>query len=65
MEIVRKLRLQAMLPRLRRNEEERARFPDEADETMVLHRYDEGTARDEVVPDARDEPTVRSPRHRG
>ena len=44
MELVRKLRLQAMIPRLRRNEEERARFPDEADETVVLSRYDEGAA---------------------
>ena len=47
MEIVRRLRLQAMIPRLRRNEEERARFPDEADETMVLREYDDGAAHDE------------------
>ncbi len=31
MEIVRRLRLQAMVPRLRRDEEEQARFPDAAD----------------------------------
>ena len=50
MEVVRRLRLQAMIPRLRRNEEERARFPDEADETVVLGRYDEGAAHDDRVP---------------
>jgi len=41
MEVVRRLRLQAIVPRLRRTEEEQARFPDpedpdEADETVVL-----------------------------
>ena len=71
MEIVRKLRLQAMIPRLRRNEEEQARFPDEADETMVLREYDEGAAPDEEAgtldeePDISGEPTLRVPRHRG
>jgi membrane protein len=71
MEIVRKLRLQAMIPRLRRNEEEQARFPDEADETVVLRQYDDGAARDkEAEPrydgqDLTGEPTLRMPRHRG
>ena len=65
MEVVRRLRLQAMIPRLRRNEEERARFPDEADETVVLGRYDEGAAHDEPGRDAREAPTARAPRHRG
>jgi membrane protein len=71
MEIVRRLRLQAVLPRLRRNEEERARFPDEADETMVLRQYDEGAAHDEQAEapddeqDLTEEPTPRLPRHRG
>ena len=46
MEAVRKLRLQAMIPRLRRNEEEAARFPDAGDETMVLQKYDEGADHD-------------------
>ena len=45
MELVRKLRLQAMIPRLRRNEEEQRRFPDAADETMLLQEYDEGSSR--------------------
>ena len=40
LETVRKLRLTAMLPRLRRLEEEQRRFPDVA-ETMVLARYAE------------------------
>jgi membrane protein len=71
MEIVRRLRLQAMLPRLRRNEEEQARFPDEADETMVLRQYDDGAADDEKAEppgdqqDLTQEPTLRVPRHRG
>ncbi len=71
MEIVRKLRLQAMIPRLRRNEEEQARFPDEAGETMVLRQYDDGAAHDEeaeALDDGQDltqEPTLRTPRHRG
>lgn len=41
MELVRRLRLDAILPRLRRDEEERARYPDEAAETMELAAYDE------------------------
>jgi len=71
MEIVRRLRLQAMIPRLRRNEEERARFPDEADETMVLRQYDDGADHDEEAEPSDDEqdltqePTLRVPRHRG
>ena len=71
MEIVRRLRLQAMIPRLRRNEEERARFPDEADETMVLRQYDDGADHDEEAKSSDDEqdltqePTLRVPRHRG
>ncbi len=71
MEIVRRLRLQAMIPRLRRNEEEQARFPDEADETMVLRQYDDGAAHDEEAAppdngqDLTQERTLRMPRHRG
>jgi membrane protein len=41
MELVRRLRLKAMLPRLRRDDEEAARFPDTAAETMELEKYDE------------------------
>src|SRR4051794_6532437 len=47
MEVVRKLRMSALIPKLRRDEEEQGRFPDDAveagpsDETMVLQRYDE------------------------
>ncbi len=41
MEIVGKLRMKALLPRLRRDAEEQARFPDAADETVLLQRYDE------------------------
>lgn len=41
MEVMRKLRIKAMLPRLRRDDEEQARFPDPADETMELAAYDE------------------------
>ena len=71
MEIVRRLRLQAMIPRLRRNEEEQARFPDEADETVVLRQYDDEAAQDEEAErrydgqDLTGEPTLRMPRHRG
>jgi membrane protein len=49
MEMVRKLRLKAMIPRLRRLQEEERKFPDVADETMVLSRYDEGRAHDEAT----------------
>ncbi|MGZ8743788.1 MAG: YihY/virulence factor BrkB family protein [Nocardioides sp.] len=49
METVRKLRLKAMIPRLRRLQEEERKFPDVADETMVLSRYDEGRVHDQVT----------------
>jgi membrane protein len=48
METVRKLRLRAMIPRLRRLEEEQRKFPDVAEDTMVLAAYDEGRAQDEL-----------------
>ena len=41
LEVVRKLRLNAMVPRLRRAEEESARFPDPDSATTELQRYDE------------------------
>jgi membrane protein len=41
MEVVRKLRLDAILPRLRRDVEEKERFPDTAAETMELEAYGE------------------------
>jgi membrane protein len=41
MEVVRRLRMKALIPRLRRDEEEQKRFPDAADETLELQRYDE------------------------
>jgi membrane protein len=49
MEVVRNLRMKALIPRLRRDEEEQERFPDEAEdaatsetaETVVLQRRDE------------------------
>ena len=47
MELVRKLRLKAMLPRLRRLQEEQEKFPEVAEETMELRTYDEGRAHDE------------------
>ena len=40
MEVVRTLRLRAIVPRLRRDEEEQARFPDSADETVLLRTAD-------------------------
>jgi membrane protein len=46
MEMVRKLRLKAMLPRLRRLQEEHEKFPDVVDDTVVLTRYDEGREHD-------------------
>ena len=65
MEVVRKLRLRAMIPRLRRDEEEQERFPDEASETMELAAYDE---EQEMGPSADDEPAPgtrgRPPKHR-
>jgi membrane protein len=39
MEVVRRLRLKAILPRLRRDEEEKARYPSAAAETMELEAY--------------------------
>jgi hypothetical protein len=63
MELVRKLRLKAILPRLRRDEEEHAAFPDEGSETLELEAYDEQLSEleAEVDDDAPDEPR---PRHR-
>jgi membrane protein len=65
MEVVRKLRIRAMLPRLRRDEEEQERFPDEASETMELAAYDEEHEQDAS---ADDEPASgsgrRPPKHR-
>jgi membrane protein len=52
MELVRRLRLNAILPRLRRDAEEQARFPDTAAETMELAALDE-TLREERLPDDR------------
>jgi uncharacterized protein (UPF0335 family) len=49
METVRKLRIKAMIPRLRRLEEEQQKFPEVAEETMVLTAYDEGRAHDEAT----------------
>ncbi len=46
MEVVRRLRLMSIVPRLRRDEEEQARFPDSASETVVLGRYDDKARRD-------------------
>ncbi|HEX4976887.1 MAG TPA: YihY/virulence factor BrkB family protein [Nocardioides sp.] len=66
MELVRRLRLRAMIPRLRRIEEEQERFPDVAEETMELRRYDEGHAHDverRLLEEAQPEDEVR-PRHR-
>jgi membrane protein len=66
MEVVRRLRLQAMIPRLRRSEEEQARFADEtegaggSEETVVLQEYDE-VAR----PATGRRPEARVPRPRG
>jgi membrane protein len=54
MELVRKLRLKAMIPRLRRLQEEQEKFPEVAGETMVLQAYDEGRDHDETA-DALDE----------
>ncbi len=47
METVRKLRLKGMLPRLRRLQDEREQFPEVADETMELLRYDDRHPSDE------------------
>ncbi|MBA2465401.1 MAG: YihY/virulence factor BrkB family protein [Nocardioidaceae bacterium] len=45
-EVIRTLRLRAMMSRLRRDQEEQKRFPDPADETVVLSQYDEGHEHD-------------------
>ena len=47
MEVARRLRLTAMLPRLRRLEEEQERFSDSDEETVLLQRVDERTSRPE------------------
>jgi membrane protein len=47
MELVRRLRLKAMLPRFRRDDDEHQRFPEvaaEDEETVVLQAYDETQA---------------------
>ena len=65
MEMISKLRLKAMVPRLRRIEEEAQRFPEEAEETIVLSAYDEGRdpdGKDESLHEAR--PRGRLGRHR-
>ena len=49
MELVRRLRLKAMLPRLRRDVEEHERFPDPDDPTMELAEYDEAADHDSEV----------------
>jgi hypothetical protein len=41
MEVVRRLRLKAILPRLRRDDEEKDRYPDAAAQTMELEAYGE------------------------
>lgn len=52
MELVRRLRLKSVLPRLRRDEEEQERFPDAAAETMVLSSYAEAVHALEEEPSA-------------
>ena len=47
METVRRLRIKAMIPRLRRLEEEQQKFPEVAEETVVLAAYDDDRAHDE------------------
>jgi membrane protein len=55
-QVVRRLRLSTLMPRLRRDEEEAERFPVAEDETLLLQRYDdrqrrsEDVAQDEVEP---------------
>ena len=66
MELVRRLKLRAMIPRLRRIEEEQERFPEVAEETMELRRFDEGEAHDverQVLEETRAQDEAR-PRHR-
>jgi membrane protein len=75
MEVVRKLRMKALLPRLRRDEEEHERFPDPNTDTVLLQRYDETLEHDatsQAVDDLDKQATdpsgrtaLRRPRHRG
>jgi membrane protein len=67
MEIVRRLRLQAVIPRLRRDDEEQARFPDAAAETVVLQTYDDEPSDPETGHGSRHRfgESMRVPRHRG
>ncbi|HET6626821.1 MAG TPA: YihY/virulence factor BrkB family protein [Nocardioidaceae bacterium] len=58
MELVRRLRLKSMLPRLRRDDEEQERFPDAGAETVELEQYDD------QVPPADPAPVARSRRGR-
>jgi membrane protein len=59
MEVVRRLRLQAVIPRLRRDEEEQARFPTAAAETMALQGQDQAAPE---VPEDPAEDAARMPR---
>ena len=76
MEVVRKLRMKALIPRLRRDDEEHQRFPDATDETVVLQQWDEtdehdsrAEAVDELDKQATEVPrragVSPTPRHRG
>lgn len=53
MKVVHRLRMKALLPRLRRDEEEQQRFPDAADETTALQGYDDQVDALEDVPEPR------------
>ena len=57
MEVARRLRLTAMLPRLRRLEEEQEKFPDTAEETLLLQQVQEQA--DELETPRRDVPPRR------
>jgi membrane protein len=57
MEVARRLRLTAMLPRLRRLEEEQEKFPDTAEETLLLQQVKEQA--DELETPRRDGPPAR------
>jgi membrane protein len=48
-EVVRRLRMEALMPRLRRDEEEAERFPAETDETLLLQSYDDRRTRNETA----------------
>jgi membrane protein len=50
-EVVRRLRMKALIPRLRRDEEEAERFPAAPAETLLLQRHDERHARDVAAQD--------------